>query len=62
MLSTIATHLVGQLISTTIFLGTLAFAPPTEQAPTSVMAPVVETVQGEQFTDENRWLESLVKD
>ena len=62
MLSTIATQLVGQLISTTIFLGTLAFAPPTEQAPAPVMAPVVETVQGEQFTDENRWLESLEKD
>ncbi len=26
------------------------------------MAPVVETVQGETFTDENRWLEALEKD
>ena len=62
MLSTIATQLVGQLISANIFLSTLAFVAPPQQAQAPAMAPVVETVQGEQFTDENRWLESLEND
>ena len=62
MLSTIATQLVGQLISTNIFLSTLAFVAQAEQAQAPAMAPVIETVQGEQFTDENRWLESLETD
>ncbi|MCE9620675.1 MAG: prolyl oligopeptidase family serine peptidase [Planctomycetes bacterium] len=59
--NTVSLLLAGAL-SGSLLTAAFAFVPPPEQTKGTAMAPVVETVQGETFTDEYRWLESLEKD
>ena len=62
MKSTAHLLLLGPALFGGFLTSALALVPPPERPAAGSMAPVVETVQGEQFTDEFRWLESLEKD